>query len=395
MVTRNRIFAAVAVAASSVLLACSAILGLDATTVVAGYLRDASASDATSDVTDASDAALFDADAEAGPTCNADLTTDVKNCGSCGHDCLGGACVATKCQPVVLINDAKYEPTGLAVDDTSVFFMDGKTQSIFRIAKDGDGGLGTVVANEPNLFDMIAGGGYLYFSNPTAADGGPGQVSRCPTSGCTLGTRSNFAGGTKHPESLAMDSAKLYYAFADPNGEVWRCDLPGCSNPQRLTVAPEPLSLALNGASVFWYSYQSPDLYACAKGGCIGPGSLSHGNTIVYGLAADATYVYFADTTGTITRTDATNLAFDDVVIANQASPHYLLEDGLDLYWINRGTGPSFLDGALLRCPKAACAANREVLATGLSVVYALVQDADALYYASAADGKVWRLRKP
>jgi len=31
-----------------------------------------------------------------------DTTSDGKNCGACGHDCLGGACLAGQCQPVEL-----------------------------------------------------------------------------------------------------------------------------------------------------------------------------------------------------------------------------------------------------------------------------------------------------
>src|SRR4051812_48420937 len=44
------------------------------------------------------DAAAMDA-----ADCNADLKTDAKNCGSCGHDCLGGACTAGKCAPFKMI----------------------------------------------------------------------------------------------------------------------------------------------------------------------------------------------------------------------------------------------------------------------------------------------------
>ena len=31
-----------------------------------------------------------------------DLTSDDKNCGACGHDCLGGACTDSQCQPVLI-----------------------------------------------------------------------------------------------------------------------------------------------------------------------------------------------------------------------------------------------------------------------------------------------------
>src|SRR5690349_21776850 len=30
------------------------------------------------------------------------LNADPAHCGACGHDCLGGACVGAKCQPVIL-----------------------------------------------------------------------------------------------------------------------------------------------------------------------------------------------------------------------------------------------------------------------------------------------------
>src|SRR5204863_597521 len=31
-----------------------------------------------------------------------DLTSDAKNCGTCGHDCLGGTCMEGQCQPVLI-----------------------------------------------------------------------------------------------------------------------------------------------------------------------------------------------------------------------------------------------------------------------------------------------------
>jgi hypothetical protein len=37
--------------------------------------------------------------------CEVDLSNDGKNCGKCGHDCLGGACSSGTCQPVVLASN--------------------------------------------------------------------------------------------------------------------------------------------------------------------------------------------------------------------------------------------------------------------------------------------------
>src|SRR5437764_9527129 len=39
---------------------------------------------------------------DAPASCSADVHVDPRNCGSCGHDCHGGACAAGVCQPVTL-----------------------------------------------------------------------------------------------------------------------------------------------------------------------------------------------------------------------------------------------------------------------------------------------------
>ena len=50
-----------------------------------------------------------------------DLQGDNRNCGSCGHDCLGGACVAGQCQPKLI---AQYlgRPDNIAVSETHVCY---------------------------------------------------------------------------------------------------------------------------------------------------------------------------------------------------------------------------------------------------------------------------------
>src|SRR3990172_7146202 len=63
-----------------------------------------------------------DATADAPPMCTGvDLTSDPKNCGACAHDCGGGACKSSVCQPVKLValTTIGY---GIAVDDATVFW---------------------------------------------------------------------------------------------------------------------------------------------------------------------------------------------------------------------------------------------------------------------------------
>src|SRR5262249_22757389 len=67
------------------------------------------------------------------------------NCGSCGHDCLGGTCVAAKCQPFAWAT-GMISPMGLAVVGSDVYAVDFGTAaadpthvdgSLIRIAPNG------------------------------------------------------------------------------------------------------------------------------------------------------------------------------------------------------------------------------------------------------------------
>ena len=46
--------------------------------------------------------------------------TDPNNCGACGHSCLGGACSAGQCQPVVIV--VSNAPQGLTFDSSNMYF---------------------------------------------------------------------------------------------------------------------------------------------------------------------------------------------------------------------------------------------------------------------------------
>lgn len=58
-----------------------------------------------------------------GPGCG-DLSSDPKNCGVCGHDCLGGACVMAACQAVEIRTTEDDNVQSIAIDSTSIYWGD-------------------------------------------------------------------------------------------------------------------------------------------------------------------------------------------------------------------------------------------------------------------------------
>src|SRR5262249_55506489 len=68
-----------------------------------GDTTDGAVANGPGDGASSGDSGLSDESGPSGP-CNAYLSSDPKNCGRCGHDCLGGTCIAGRCQPLILLD---------------------------------------------------------------------------------------------------------------------------------------------------------------------------------------------------------------------------------------------------------------------------------------------------
>ena len=52
-----------------------------------------------------------------------DLQSDSNNCGTCGHDCVGGACTSAACQPVAVTGALSTPPQVFGVDSQYVYYL--------------------------------------------------------------------------------------------------------------------------------------------------------------------------------------------------------------------------------------------------------------------------------
>src|SRR5258708_6545633 len=66
-----------------------------------------------------------------------DTSGDPANCGSCGHDCQGGACKGGTCQPVTLAVGQPQDVTAIAVDATSVYWSDTISGTVMKVGMGG------------------------------------------------------------------------------------------------------------------------------------------------------------------------------------------------------------------------------------------------------------------
>jgi hypothetical protein len=153
----------------------------------------------------------------------ADLATDPKNCGVCGHDCLGGGCSAGKCQPVQIapISGA------FVVDGSHLYTYD--SSAILKLDKTASAAPTTIATTWVTPFYFAQDFPNIYFS----AFASPALVYRLAKSG---GTPVKIAAETQQGYGVAVDSQYAYYLRQ--SGEVMRVSKSGTNGSPEVFVAP-------------------------------------------------------------------------------------------------------------------------------------------------------------
>jgi hypothetical protein len=293
--------ASLALGAGAAIMACDAVLGIPNRQLYANA-ADCTASKCMCSL------GFADCDQNPANGCETQVDSDVHNCGSCSHDCLGGACVASQCQPfqpgshfadpIVYSGGSLYiggcnDPTAnctlgpalvqvpttcnaytcypydscsrtlwtydgawivsLSVTDSDVYwtvYWESTNGSFATYTIPLDGGALRPLGFIPvDSYLVAASGTALYYTN-----WGPGP----PGTGSGL-YRITFDGGTPSPSTTitdavvlaaAVDTMNVYYTDPTPDGGVYACPHNG-TIPSRLVADVGVAPIVLEGSTLY------------------------------------------------------------------------------------------------------------------------------------------------
>lgn len=303
-----------------------------------------------------------------------DVTTSPKNCGACGHDCLGGVCNAGQCQPVVLANN---DPGlgAVAVDATTVYYVAENAGVIRKMPIAG----GTIVdvhstGKAPHALvldgdriswdDQFGAGTFVFASGEN---------------------RQDFTGGAR---ALAKTPGGVYMVTS-LNIEYWNRDLSQSIRTFSQTASSPAIVVDTT------YAYWSSTLQIRRVG--IGDDAVAN---VVTGLTAvptsmaiDATYVYWTTSTKVLRAAKAVGTGWTVTeLVTGETSAAALEVDASGLYWISLTAGK--VRHAPLGGGAAVTLATTGTQLGSPSFQHMIALSPTAIYFASTIDGTLSRLAK-
>jgi hypothetical protein len=402
---KSHVFFAVACSASA--LACSAILGLQEPTVD-DTLEAGTDSGGGDTQTDAPGS-----DTGVDAACGADLQNDKGNCGTCGHDCLGGDCQAGVCQPVLVTQSSSIAPYAMVLNAGILYFTNVRAYDFHTVGKvDATATNGSAsqlvdynVGYTNPLVDALPWGLAVrngYFYTTLYANGGQnnlweGGVDRCPLSGCTGNTISVYGIDSY---AVGTSSTDVYYGSTDINSNYALMKAPrdfSSAATAVATPASEIDGLVVDGTDVFYGT--TDGVFACNP--TCGTSPITQGGALdAEQMVVDANNIYFASTpfNGAPTVQSVSRGGGLPKLIASDVTlPVGIAIDANYVYFADVGDTATPTTGKVVRCPLAGCTQQTEtVLSTGAAAgdnPRAIVVDNAAIYWGTRG-GHIWRLAK-
>lgn len=268
-----------------------------------------------------------------------DLTSDGKNCGACGHDCLGGTCGGGQCQPMMI---AQYlgQPSVISVG-TEAVYVTTDSGYVGRAKKDGSD------------LETLARPGFAssaYYGTSVFEDGervflvrmlGANlQLSHCLTSGCDDTSK---AIGNPYTQFFAVDnvSHKIVWVDYSPS-QIWSASTVG-------VVSGEPIvgGTLASGASGSRLLYAQGGVFFSdgsierlpINGGSIITVAAGPSQLTLLGANGSSLYVYDGSAVGFVPLPNGTGRA-PTPLVTTKLNPGFdgrFAVDDSSAYWVDQG----------------------------------------------------------
>lgn len=304
-----------------------------------------------------------------------DVSVDPANCGACGHDCLGGACEAGACLPVVLSDAAPA--VDLALDAASLFWVTPEG-NVWKVSI--DGGSPVELFHHPsdnvsvNRDSAIAiHGGHVYWTSTVDAN-----LRSIPSSG---GDPVVLASKQWGQWTVAANHTGVYWGCAKSDPRIQRLP-PGAASPTLVVKTDEPGKIAVDATHVYYGNdtgaQETSSLVKVPIGGGA-PIELAK-KVAVRRVIVDSTFAYWVDrgiSNGEAGRVRRVPLGGGDVLVLTDEPvlPAGLATDGAHLYIADADTN----NGRVLRVPIAG--GEVVVLAENQNGPWSVAVDGEAVYW--------------
>lgn len=273
-----------------------------------------------------------------GVTCvGVDLQNDLNNCGACGKVCAGDQCSYGHCAKALAkgLNGAN----GVQVDATYAYFGTPTAGQISRVALAG-GTPETIVTNAlAGRTEMILLlGNQLYWT--TNADQ---KVLTAPKAG---GAATLVSGTENVPYGIASNGTDLFWAnHSQVTNTIGHALISGLTAVNPIIGTPyvvNPTYVAADATYFYWGNAgngtTTGGVYRAKLDGSA-PTALVKNTGSVYGLAIDATNVYFTlnnnNQVAFVPKTSDVSVTPTQLGDATDTEPYQILVDGNDIYWLD------------------------------------------------------------